>query len=225
MHSGLPDHIDLCGHTAIASGHNRIIYVVPGRHEYIVKVFRDTHPPALQRQQAAKRKLPWIRPEIVFDQNKYDLREITRLEARHGEKIWQHFPKTESIVDTSAGPGLLQARIFNVDGSIAETLDSYLNQRKPIAPALVALDQLKQFLSRHHIVVRDIYPRNLMARQIEEMRIELVIVDGFGNSDFIKIASYSRYFNDAKLERKFNRIMRNTSLVRQKPVEPVFNPQ
>lgn len=202
-----PAIIDLSGQNPLFKGSKRKVFAVPGRPEFVVKVFRYSQTPIKQKRQSPMRKFPWFRNSIIFDQNQYDLRELNRLYDRCGEELWLYFPKTSGIVETSMGSGLLQARILNADGTPAKDLTRYLETGDRLELVLACLAHFKQYLRNHHIVVRDLYSDNILVQELEEGRIRMVMIDGFGNSDFIKIASYSRAWNDKKLDRKFDALI------------------
>lgn len=195
--------VDLSGLTPIAKGTKRKLFIIPERPDFIVKVFRFSQTPAKRRKRGNKRKLPWLRSTAKFDQNKADLRELTKLGAKCGRELWQFFPQTEGFIDTTLGPGLMQIRVMNCDGTSAQTLTDYLIKKKPVEPVLEALEDFKQFLSRHHIVIQDLTTNNLMVRQAEDGSVGVVMIDGFVNSEYIQISTFFRFFNEKKLERKF----------------------
>ena len=191
----------------IATGSIRKIYAMPGTTDQIIKIYRRSKTPEKQKRELHIRKLPWLRHPITFDQNRYDLREINRLEKRLGAILWQHFPKTPTILPTNLGPGLAQQRILNHDGTDAESLKSAMVSSQDKTAILTSLNQFRTFLSNHHIVIRDLHPNNVLVQYKQPHQPTIIMVDGFGNSDYIKFASYFKIFNDQKLERKFTRLI------------------
>ena len=191
----------------IAKGSIRKIYARPGSKDQIIKIYRRSKTPEQQKRQLHIRKLPWLRHPITFDQNRYDLREINRLEKRLGATLWQHFPKTPAILPTNFGPGLIQQRILNHDGTDAESLTAALTTTQDKPALLASLNEFRTFLANHHIVIRDLHPNNVLVQYKQPHQPTIIMVDGFGNSDYIKFASYLKIFNDQKLERKFTRLI------------------
>jgi hypothetical protein len=57
------------------------------------------------------------------------------------------------------------------------------------------------------VLVSDLHPGNLLLQKLSANDYQLVMIDGFGNSDFIKICDYSRFFLKKKLIRKFKRML------------------
>jgi len=199
--------IDLEGQTPLAKGSIRKVFLVPGHDDHLVKVYRSNKTPRHQKRQLHIRKLPWLRHPIVFDQNRYDLRELSSLSKRIGPLIWQHFPPTYGIVATTLGPGLVQQKIENADGSACLNLEDSLKYGDNRARINEALGQFRSFLSYHHIVVRDLNTGNLLVHHDLNDALTMIMIDGFGNSDYFKWASVSRALNDKKLDRKFGRLL------------------
>ena len=205
----LPPSINLQDQPALATGSIRNIHQVPGHPDLIVKTFRAGKTPADQKRQMHIRKLAFLRHPIVFDQNRYDLREMKRIETRIGEVLYTHFAKVYALHPTSNGTGLLQDNIHQPDGSPAPSLEQAWQNKQNRPDLIKAIERFKSFLSKHHIVIRDLHPANLLIDASESEPPRLIMIDGFGNSDYIKWASFSRTLNDRKLERKFTRLMIN----------------
>jgi len=199
--------IDLDAQSPLAKGSIRKVFLVPGHEDHLVKVFRSNKTPHHQKRQLHMHKLPWLRHPIVFDQNRYDLRELSSLSKRVGPLIWQHFPPTYGIVDTTLGPGLVQQKIRNADGSDCLNLEVSLKNESDMPRIKEALWQFRSFLSYHHIVIRDLNTGNLLVHHDLDDALTIIMIDGFGNSDYFKWASVSRALNDKKLDRKFGRLM------------------
>ena len=204
------DFIDLSGKSPIANGTKRVVYSVPGNEDLVVKLFRADQTPDKQRSAKIYRKINWLRDPIVFNQNKYDLRELTKHHKKYGDIIWNFFPKTElQLVKTSEGEGLVQLKIKNADGTLSPSVEAYVADKGYTDQLKSALMQLKNFLSVHHIVIRDLSIKNLIVQNEAENNLKIVMIDGFGNSDIIKLVDYSNYLNDQKLNRKFDRLTVN----------------
>lgn len=200
--------LNLNSNDMLARGGIRKIYLYPGRDDVIVKVYRKSRTPALQKKRMHLRKLPFLRFPIVFDQNRFDLRELQNHHRRLGNKLWRHFPETTGIVATNHGPGLVQRRILNSDGTPAQNLYHHLNQFGLKKETKAALAEFRDFVSRHHIVLRDLSRHNLLFCQQPDGSLTVVMIDGFGNSDYLKFATLSRHLNDKKIVRKFDRLDR-----------------
>lgn len=57
------------------------------------------------------------------------------------------------------------------------------------------------------IIVGDFNESNILVQQREDSSRHLVIIDGVGNSDFIKFADYLKIFRNKKFDRKWEFLM------------------
>lgn len=201
-----PSFVSLEHAAPLAKGNIRKIFLYPGRQDVIVKVYRKSCTPKMQKKRMHLRKLPFLRLPIKFDQNRYDLKELERHYKRLGKSLWRHFPETAGIFDTSEGPGLVQRRALNFDGTPAPNLYHHLKKHGLGEPTIAAFREFRSFISNHHIVLRDVSRENLLFQQHEDGKCTIVMIDGFGDSDYLKFATLSRTLNDKKILRKFSRL-------------------
>ncbi|MGJ8671435.1 YrbL family protein [Rubritalea sp.] len=106
-------------------------------------------------------------------------------------------------VQTNLGLGYIFKIVRNSDNSISRilekevlTLDSNILTEK--------LFQMYHSLLKRGAAIGDFHARNILVRWISKTDYELWIIDGFGNSDFVRICDYSRFLLNKKLIRKFN---------------------
>lgn len=174
----------------LGSGRWRRTFAHPTNSEFVVKVLHPEKIPAKQKNYFSIKRSPLFRHPIIFDQNRYDLHFINLFHKQHGEKLWQHFPKTPGIVNTTIGEGLLQKRILNHDGSPSCTLRSYLEKNKTDHTLEQAVFKFLEYVEKHRIPIRDITFGNLMIQNNGKDHLNLVMVDGFGDTDFLKLSRY-----------------------------------
>jgi hypothetical protein len=117
--------------------------------------------------------------------------------------------------DTDFGFGYVFEMVRDYNGDISKSLNDTLSESK--------LDGLEEKIAamyasllEHRAPLSDFNSSNLLVQMIDENSYELQIIDGFGNSDFIKICDYSRYFLKKKLVRKF------TGLCKKIDISPSF---
>jgi hypothetical protein len=107
--------------------------------------------------------------------------------------------------DCNLGTGYMFEMVRNEDGSPSECIkvsDCEKNAsavRNKIADMYFDLIQL-------HAVVNDLKLANIFFRKKVPEGFDLVLVDGFGNNNLIKIADFSKFFLIKKLNRKFDRL-------------------
>ncbi len=108
-------------------------------------------------------------------------------------------------VQSNLGTGYLYQLAQNEDGSPAVEIRQHLDHldRKSLYPKVVEIyDQLV----KEHAVVSDLQIGNIFVKEKSSDDYDLCLVDGFGNTNFIKICDYSKYFLLKKLHRKFKRL-------------------
>jgi len=116
-------------------------------------------------------------------------------------------PKFYGQIKTNLGHGQVFELITDHNGSISEKLIDCVQQEVAfIKLEEKVLDLFRGFLEMKALV-SDFHPSNVVIRRLSEDEFELVVIDGFGNSDFIKIADHVPYFRRKKLIRKFRRFM------------------
>lgn len=209
----------------VGSGAWRNTYISPTNNNMVVKILHPHKSPEAQKNFLSVKRSPLFRHTIIFDQNRYDLWHIKKLHARHGNKIWQHFPKTYGIIPTNLGDGLLQQRILNVDTSEAPTMEDYLKEVGNNAELTNATNRFLEFVSNNKILLRDNLPNNIIVQTVKGGKLNLVMVDGYGNSEFIKVSNYIPYLTKKKIERKANQLLdsirnqelKSSSSIRNRP--------
>lgn len=105
-------------------------------------------------------------------------------------------------IATNLGTGYVYQLARNEDGSRSKGINEYIDSLDPdiLHGKVVAMyDQLIE----HRGVVNDLGLANIFVREHLSNDYDLCLVDGFGNSDFIKLADYSLAFMIKKLNRKF----------------------
>ena len=115
-------------------------------------------------------------------------------------------------IQTNLGLGHQFELILNYDGSISDKLSNYIKENGTsdyIYQKIV--DAYHRFLDSN-AVVSDLHPGNLLVQEKHNHEHKLIMIDGFGNSDFVMICDYSRFFTKKKLMRKFKRMLTNIGL-------------
>ncbi len=122
---------------------------------------------------------------------------------------------------TNLGPGALFTLVRDHDGhcsrSLASSLpgapaDSCRRQLQPLA-IVELLSELHQHLLRHRIIVSDPALHNLVVHYPEPAKARLVIIDGIGNSSFIKMADWFGYWARRDINRKWRRYIEVSPLL------------
>ena len=122
----------------------------------------------------------------------------------------QHFksiPRYFGKVDTNLGEGHVFELVLDFDGQISTKLSDFIQMNQPGDSLTKKICELYRTFLESRVLVSDFHPGNLVLQKSSADDYQLVMIDGFGNSDFIKICDYSRFFLKKKLVRKFKRIL------------------
>ena len=164
----------------LAEGKHRKVYIHPDNPDLCIKISKDQ---PRNRSRATKRELTYL--------NTYKER-VTCFSFFHG------------VVESNLGQGYIFDLIRNEDGNISRQLSELTG----LAGLEKKLTSLYQLFLNNGIIVGDLNAGSIVAREKKDGDYDLIIIDGTGNSDFIKICDYSKYFLRKKLIRKFNKLYR-----------------
>lgn len=106
---------------------------------------------------------------------------------------------------TSLGTGYLYQIALNEDGTFAKDLHQHHEHLDPDI-LYKKINHIYQLLIKEHAVVNDLQLSNFFVIEKSGGDYDLCLVDGFGNTNFIKICDYSKYFLLKKLRRKFMKL-------------------
>ena len=126
---------------------------------------------------------------------------------------WDMLPKFYGNIETNMGPGAVFDLIRNHDGSVSKTLEHYLSSNREADRCYNGLSKafyaLKNYLLNEQITTMTIKPKNLLYQELNTDKGKdkgtLFIVDNIGNSDYIPLCNYSRWFANKKIHRKWQR--------------------
>tara|TARA_B100002019_G_C21243625_1_gene587008 strand:- start:209 stop:769 length:561 start_codon:yes stop_codon:yes gene_type:complete len=128
-------------------------------------------------------------------------------------KNFHLIPNYYGRTKTNFGDGYIFERIKDYDGNDSERLSDYIGKFNNKDEARLLIIQMYYEFLNNKILVSDLHSKNILV-QMDDISSEpkLILVDGFGNSDFIKICDFSNFFMKMKLKRKFNRLMKELNL-------------
>lgn len=121
-------------------------------------------------------------------------------------------PDFHQTIDTDLGRGYCFSLIMDLDGAISTRLSDHVKEHGADDLIYRKIIELYHAFLKSGAVVSDLHPGNLLLQRHSEEDFDLIMIDGFGNSDFIKICDYSAYFQKKKLIRKFQRMLTNMNL-------------
>ncbi|MFO7936265.1 MAG: YrbL family protein [Kiritimatiellia bacterium] len=182
-------------------GANRVCYIHPDDPGKVLKIIKPWKRAELKRRIAPFYKR--FRSVRCFDDNQQELKALRLLEKKKNAS--RHFPKCYGMVDTDLGQALCLEYVCSgwKEGE-ALSLEKYLHANGFTPEIMKALDDLFGFLYENIIITRDMRCFNIMVRYVDD-KINLVIVDGLGNSEFIPVSNFIPAVGRLKIQRKFNR--------------------
>ncbi|WP_251357844.1 YrbL family protein [Kangiella sp. TOML190] len=129
-------------------------------------------------------------------------REVYYLEKHQQQLLW--LAPYLGKVKCNLGDGYMYQIVRNEDGSLSNCIsDRDIENHLESIKEKIAL--MYSQLIEQHAVVNDLNLGNFFFRKKKD-DFDLILIDGFGNNNFIKIADYSKYFLIKKLNRKFNKL-------------------
>ena len=129
---------------------------------------------------------------------------------------WDMLPKFHGEVETNLGPGAVFDLIRDADGQVSRTLQQCIDAESIAVLNRQGLQQslqrLREYLLAENIITMTIKPKNIAYQQRDNQSSVCILIDNIGNSDFIPISSYSRFFGRRKIMRKWARFMNTYGL-------------
>jgi len=113
---------------------------------------------------------------------------VCRREARYIARVARRYPSADvsrvprylGRVLTDQGPGWVQQRVVNADGTPAPLLGDCLEAMRRHRPAwTAALAEFREWAMTQPLQLRDITPGNLCVRALDDGALQFVPVDGF----------------------------------------------
>jgi len=193
--------IELNDELMFAQGGRRYCFFHPEFHDRCVKTLAPAGDPLTRKREAAWYKR--LRPLAKFNDNLRELASFQEL-SRRGEVVWDHFPRCFGIHATTRGDGIVTDLIRDVDRAISITVRHYVRKNGKTPELQSALDLFFKFLLSHHIITRDILDHNLVV-QIRPDGLRIVMIDGFGSSEWIPFSTWSKALGRRKILRKMDR--------------------
>ena len=133
-------------------------------------------------------------------------RKYYRLYTKRGCSL-KHLSPCYGMEDSNMGPGAVFGIIHNPDGEISATLGSFILGGMLIKDFEEELRELREYMFKEGIICSDFNHGNILVQNQSDGSRRLMIIDGLGNSDLIKVADYYKPFRDKKLERKWARLL------------------
>jgi len=175
--------IEITKESYFSEGQHRTIYVDPRNSNFCIKI-----PKTGIESRSISREIKYL--------NRYSKNGASFLSMYHGK------------VETNLGTGYTFDLIRDDNGTVSQPLSKCRN--------LTGLEEKVYALYlqcvRKGVIIGDLHSRNVVAQMDKHSNFDLWVVDGVGNSDYLKICDYSAFFRKKKIIRSFIRLNRNLGL-------------
>lgn len=165
-----------------SSGSERDCYPLPGHASLCVKIQHGR--------------------EGKFGQNIQEYNYYKKLEKRGID--WSRIARCHGWVETNLGKGLVFDFVCDTDGTPSITFKEYLARHGVSKEIRFDLDKLKEYLLLNNVVLCDLRTTNILCQNLNG-DLFLKFVDGVGNRDYIKLASWSSFWGRKKITRHWAR--------------------
>jgi hypothetical protein len=116
-------------------------------------------------------------------------------------------PKYFGKVNTNLDIGHVFELVLDYDGNISSKLSEYIKKNELNKALQDKISELYDSFIQYRVIVSDFHQGNIVVKKKNPKDFELVVIDGYGNSDFLKFADHISFFREKKLSRKFNRLL------------------
>ena len=112
------------------------------------------------------------------------------------------------IVDSDLGLGLEMEKVLDEGGKLAPTLRDLLKRKAPVPWLEAEIERLFADLQRFDVILGDLHAGNVVYGSDTRGGPRLILIDGFGEKNFIPRCSMSRTFNHWHNDLLFKRLRR-----------------
>lgn len=191
--------IDLTDQQPLLSGAHRLVYQHPDRSDRLVKILR----PHLRENNAriTKKKRFRIHPrEGNYIHFAWELVEYLAVRAMAGDAATD-LPMCAiyGLEETTSGIGLIVEKVAEPGGDLSPTLRNILERGAFDQEKRQLLDRFFDEMERHHVVVYELSPDNILYQTDARGRARLVCVDGFGCRTLLPLPIWFKWVNTRNL--------------------------
>lgn len=171
-----------------ALGGNRACYVHPENEHRCIKTVLSERSPERKHQAA-----PWWkkwRSVDSFNDNIEENQELKTIERYSPELVGQHIPRCYGFVETDLGLGLVTDLYRDQDGAISLNLRDYLRRHGKNQAIIAAISCFQSAIQSHQVLSRALLLHNIIAQQNSNGQIQLYLIDGLGNPEFLPFVEW-----------------------------------
>ena len=151
-------------------------------------------------------KLIKISREDVNTQSKREIDFYKTLINR--EVDYSHLPRFHGEIETDHGQGFIVDIVRDHDGEVSKSMLWYMENGYELADFEPYLEELKDYLLNNLIIfTHDLYPGNMLFQKFSETEARLVVIDGIGDTVFIKWLNFFPSHVRSKINRRWDYII------------------
>ncbi|MGB0373174.1 MAG: YrbL family protein [Opitutales bacterium] len=125
----------------------------------------------------------------------------------HKKRKLAVIPKYYGKVVTNLGEGYIFELVLDYDGTVSQNLCDYLVHNRADERLYQKIIDLYLAFRSSKALVSDLHTGNIVINRHRPEDYRLIVIEGFGNSDFIKLGDFLWSFAKMKLKRKFKRLL------------------
>ena len=189
----------------VASGLNQLVHQHPGNPNLLIKTLRPE-----KAQRRFTRKIGGIRVKRrhgIYTGWFRELNEYLALRARTGSGHPPCLQPLHGFVETDLGLGFVVGKIKDRSGQLAPTLGQVVSSRGLTPELRGQVLALRDWLNAHDVITNDLTKSNILCAWTPESGEHIVIIEGLGDHNFIRLPTISRAINHAGNNRHFRHIM------------------
>lgn len=198
--------------TPLARGTHRALYAVEFDPALVVKVAHSGPPRPRNFGKRLKRIFRRMFPFLHDRPLRREHAAYLRLKKRKHERT-DDLPVADWVgwIPTDVGPGVLYEKIGSEDGAIGPSV-SALARSGTLPEYLPLLNDFARRLFEWEIRANDVNRGNVVLGT-RHGREQFVLVDGLGDSHFIPVRTWFRWWNEYSLNKRLAKVAARTSLV------------
>ena len=188
-----PQILSLSGLEPFAKGGKRHCYVHPADDDLCIKVVADSD------------------DERNHEQHRLELEDYAALKTRGSDSLFDRIPEIKGVVETDLGTGIVMRLYRDADGRISRTLSDVIREGGLAPPLIEAVDELRRWLRRQRLLTGDTGPHNVLGVSLGPDEWKLVIVEGWINRRYRRLARLHRRLTDWLIGRELRKFDRRTA--------------
>lgn len=193
----------LSGVSPVAEGGERYVYLHPHDDKLLIKVWKDRYYETLLKRYPFIHRLCRA-PRYSSLTNEV----IEHIVARENENVSPHLQNIGGFCDTDMGLGIVVEAVMSVDGNLAPTLGTLLDEKKFSNFHHREIIKLNSWLLNSKVIIRDLSLNNIVW---DEVGGKFVIIDGVGAKPVPSLRKVFAFYNKRANKNRAIKLMKRIS--------------